>query len=777
MKHRVPIAVALLMASLRAVGAGELATAPPGAAQWEQGTRYALVVGVSEYKGAHVKPVPSAAKDAAALAQLLRYHGRTPYDVTLLRDRNATRGNVVGLLNGIVAKAGPEDSILVFFAGHGVVWKGYSWLVPHDATTSVKESCLPVAALTLILGKAKARQSVVVLDSCHAGASADAAGQLGSSGAPQAPPRDELGRLQSERLFVLSSCQPGEAALADQASGHGYFAKHLLAALRGNADGYGPTSSRDGFITASEAAGYVLRTANAEAGAEHTGKTQRAQTGGEPPGPRFLSSVRPRKLDTIVLIRPGEKVVVERPQPQRGQMRVDLRIPDTGLRLDGQDVPIGRGPKEFLLRDVDPGRHTLQVTKEGCTPAELPVDVKAGETTTVVIDEMIVLVPLTPAEPPPPAEPPEPGGPPKPAAPEVSSKGRQKRAVEAIGRKDGTTKEAEDAVKKGLMWLARVQEKDGRWNARFWDGRDYDVGVSGLALLAFLGHGYTDTAGPYKDHVARAINWLMAQQMRNGRFRSETFYEHGIATMALCEAYAMTQSPKVRDAAQKAIDHLTSTQPEHGGFRYEGAVRKSEGDMSVTGWQIMAVKSAEGGKLKVPEQAAERFRTFLKNAYRGEGKSAYLAGGRAGGPGIWAIGMYGRQLLGQSESEEARAAADALLAHAKAVAGNHTKAKDHFVGDLYFTYYSTLAMFQLGGEAWKEWNRMFRDPLVDVQDLRRFDERNRDVLGSWDPTRHHWAEAGGRVYSTAMAILALEVYYRFLPLYRTKQAGVGDSQP
>ena len=77
MKHRVPIAVALLMASLRAVGAGELATAPPGAAQWEQGTRYALVVGVSEYKGAHVKPVPSAAKDAAALAQLLRYHGRT----------------------------------------------------------------------------------------------------------------------------------------------------------------------------------------------------------------------------------------------------------------------------------------------------------------------------------------------------------------------------------------------------------------------------------------------------------------------------------------------------------------------------------------------------------------------------------------------------------------------------------------------------------------------------------------------------------------------------
>ena len=347
-----------------------------------------------------------------------------------------------------------------------------------------------------------------------------------------------------------------------------------------------------------------------------------------------------------------------------------------------------------------------------------------------------------------------------------SGRNRSGRA-RAMGGRGGTNRHAESAVRAGLVWLAKAQEKDGSWNCKRWDGGgNYDVGMTGLALLAFLGAGYTQTKGPFKSTVAKGLAWLKANQKPNGAFGYHTYYEMGIATMAVSEAFGLTRSPQVGRMAQKALDSIVAMQPDHGGFRYQGSVARGEGDMSVTGWQVMAFKSGICSELNVPAQCFERTRVFLKNTFREYGGSSYLVSRQDAWPAVSAIGMLCRQFVGGDYDADIQAAANYLLSQAKQGKGNVGKGKNHLVGDLYYTYYSVLAMFQMGGEFWATWNKMFRDPLVKAQIHTIRDERGRFVRGSWDPKNHHWGSRGGRVYSTAMAILCLEVYYRFLPVYK-----------
>jgi len=336
----------------------------------------------------------------------------------------------------------------------------------------------------------------------------------------------------------------------------------------------------------------------------------------------------------------------------------------------------------------------------------------------------------------------------------------------AIGGKGGSSYRAESAVSAGLRWLAKAQEKDGRWSCKRWDGGDhYDVGVTGLALLAFLGAGYTHAKGPYKGTVTRGLRWLRANQQPSGRFNIRTFYEQGIAAMACSEAYGLTYSAEIGRMAQKSIDYIVKVQPAHGGFRYGGAVGKNQGDMSVTGWQVLALKSGVCSELNVPFTSFDRTRTFLKNTFRKYGGSAYIVEKKGSGVAVSAIGMLCRQFVGGKYDAEISQAAGYLMAHENKVKGPG-RGKDRLVGDLYYTYYSVLAMFQYGGKAWTGWNKLFRDTLVRAQVRSIYDKKRRYIRGSWDPAKHQWGKRGGRVYCTAMAVLCLEVYYRFLPVYK-----------
>jgi hypothetical protein len=335
--------------------------------------------------------------------------------------------------------------------------------------------------------------------------------------------------------------------------------------------------------------------------------------------------------------------------------------------------------------------------------------------------------------------------------------------AKALGGGGGTTRHAESAVLAGLKWLAKAQEPDGRWSCRKWDGSgDHDVGMTGLALLAFLGCGYTHTKGRFKLTVGKGLTWLKANQKQNGSFGWGTFYEQGIATMAVSEAYGLTRSDNVRRMSQRAIDYIVQEQPDHGGFRYRGGTTRDDGDISVTGWSIMAIKSAICSELNVPEQAVERSRTFLRNVTRDYGRNSYLAGGGHTDACTTSIGMLCKQFIGGDFDADIQNGADYLLKDGAKVG----KGKNSLVGDLYYTYYSVLPMFQMGGEYWLKWNKLFRDPLVKAQVHQINDNRGRFVRGSWDPANHQWGRRGGRVYSTAMALLSLEVYYRFLPVYK-----------
>jgi len=342
-----------------------------------------------------------------------------------------------------------------------------------------------------------------------------------------------------------------------------------------------------------------------------------------------------------------------------------------------------------------------------------------------------------------------------------------------IGGGGGSSVRAESTVNAGLIWLAKAQEKDGHWDCLHWDGGgNYDVGMTGLALLAFEGAGYTHTKGRYRDTVARALDWLRYNQKPNGSFGWQTFYEQGIATTAVSEAYGLTRSEGVRRMAQKAVDFIIATQPDHGGFRYGGAVPKEEGDMSVTGWQIMALKSAICSELTVPSEAIERSRVFLRNTFRDYGGSSYIVSQQNSAPAVTAIGMLCRQFIGGDPAFDAQinASANYLFERERnqgGARGGRGGQKDVLVRDLYYTYYSVLAMFQMGGEYWTQWNRMFREPLVALQEQKSIlDAKGRFIRGSWDPADTAWGAQGGRIFSTAMAILSLEVYYRFLPVYR-----------
>jgi len=340
--------------------------------------------------------------------------------------------------------------------------------------------------------------------------------------------------------------------------------------------------------------------------------------------------------------------------------------------------------------------------------------------------------------------------------------------AKSIGGPGGTTKGSEAAVEAGLAWLAKTQEADGSWlGGPGGDGPRYEVGITGLALMAFLGAGYTHADGPHKAAVAKGLDWLKANQAADGSFpKRRSFYEQGIAAIALGEAYALTQDKAVRPAAERAILFIAGQQPEHGGFRYQGGTTEKGGDLSVSGWQMIAMITGFcGGVETVPEQAITRSRALLKSAYRQDGGSVYVVGGGDNTTvSMTAVGALCRQFLGGPEADrEIQASVDYLDTRGRRV-GNDGRA---LVGDLYYTYYSCLALFQAGGKYWERWNKAYRTKLVEAQEKREADAEGRFVQGSWDPAIDAFGKGAGRVYTTAMAVLCLETPYRYARLPRT----------
>ncbi len=356
------------------------------------------------------------------------------------------------------------------------------------------------------------------------------------------------------------------------------------------------------------------------------------------------------------------------------------------------------------------------------------------------------------------------------------------KIIQAHGGTEGTEK----AVEMGLDFFARMQFPDGHWSLHeLPPGVEYDDPALGqmqsdsaataLALLAYLGAGYTHLDDKHREIVDRGIDWLVEHQRPDGDLFSTSggtgytwLYSHGIAAMALCEAYGMTQDPKLREPARLAVEFIVNSQhPTYGGWRYKPGL---ETDTSVSGWPVMALKSAQMAGLDVPVDAFRKVGGWLDRASAPTRRGLYVYNpyaaataqqrrGRSPSLAMTAEAMLMRMYLGRGGSDSGlTAGADYLKANLPTPG-----AKDRPARDCYYWYYATQAMFHMRGEYWTARNDRLRPLAEGRQGTKGW------AAGSWHPgkpTVDRWGHAGGRHYVTAMHLLVLEVYYRYLPLFQ-----------
>ncbi len=346
----------------------------------------------------------------------------------------------------------------------------------------------------------------------------------------------------------------------------------------------------------------------------------------------------------------------------------------------------------------------------------------------------------------------------------------RKKALERYGG----SAQSEAAVEAALAWLARHQEADGSWEPKKWDAdssRQVRTGVTGLAVLVFLGAGYTEKNGKYADKVARALKWLVVQQKPDGgicdgaRAREEGVgYNHAIAALALAEAHAMTGNEACGAAAQKAVDYSIKVhQCPYSGWRYKP---RESADTSVTGWYTMHLRVAKAAGLKVDGMGFQGAVSFVDVVSTKDGQCRYQPG-TLPSSSMTAVGMVCRLFMG-TPNTDARIAkgAEHLLKElpdwnrAEVQAGGGSADLGY-----YYWYQGSLAMFQMGGEGWKKWNAAVQAALLKNQRQGGAKDGSLvDTDGSWDPRKSTADKTGGRVYTTAVAALTLETCYRYAPL-------------
>jgi hypothetical protein len=322
--------------------------------------------------------------------------------------------------------------------------------------------------------------------------------------------------------------------------------------------------------------------------------------------------------------------------------------------------------------------------------------------------------------------------------------------VEMVKQEGGTTL-TEAAVARGLQWMSTQQKEDGGWGLK---GGNTDAAGTSLALLPFLGAGQTHQTGKYREQVSKGLRWLIEHQRPDGDLRYRTsgnhgMYAHGQAAIVLCEAYAMTGDEQLRIPAQKAIDFIVEAQHPAGGWRYSPG---QPGDLSVVGWQLMALQSARAAKLTVPDSTLELASHFLDEVSHDDGsKYSYQARGGATET-MTAEGLLSRVYLGWNKQDNPQ-----LTDGVNWLVDNHLP--DARQPNMYYWYYGTQVMHHYGGPQWERWNLKMRNVLTESQGT-----SGRDA-GSWSMAGRHDA-AGGRLYMTAMATCTLEVYYRHAPIFR-----------
>lgn len=358
--------------------------------------------------------------------------------------------------------------------------------------------------------------------------------------------------------------------------------------------------------------------------------------------------------------------------------------------------------------------------------------------------------------------------------------GRSGATKSKLVREGGGNDASERAVAMGLAWLARMQKQDGGWE---YDqgSKEERIAATGMALLPFLAAGFThkpskdkDQENKYQKTVAAGLGFLMKNCPPSGPNvgrMTTNMYAQGIGTVPLCEAYGMTKDPVLKQYAQAAINCIMKAQGPNGSWGYS-STGPSNGDTSIVGWQIQALQAAKLSRdLIVDDRVILKAIAFLNLAAGGSRKAMYGYGDSAGaapGTPLTSVGLLCRYYIDKWGPSH-----PGMIEGVAGLVKNPPAGKGQ-VSNMYYYYYATQVVHFFEGEDWKNWNEGpkaadgtrkggMRDWLVGQQ-IKKADDPTKH--GSWDPEAGWFGSSCGRLGTTAICLLTLEVYYRHLPLYK-----------
>ncbi len=326
----------------------------------------------------------------------------------------------------------------------------------------------------------------------------------------------------------------------------------------------------------------------------------------------------------------------------------------------------------------------------------------------------------------------------------------------------------DQAIGRAIDFLVSQQDKDGAIH-------EPNVGhnltaMTSMAIMAMaaVGHQPSDDT---KQGAAmkKALSYVLRPDRQDvkgylGGRDGSRMYGHGITTLMLSEMLGMGVDAQmdqvIRDRCRLAVEMIKNSQLVNKDARNKGGWRygpdSADSDLSVTVWQVMALRSARNAGLDVPKELIDNAVDYIKRCYQSkrgpDGKPENLKSACGYEPGrqpeyaMASAGLLSLQVCGAYDSLEVKGSADWLK-----------EKKVEYGGEWYFygTYYFAQGMFQRGGEYSSYARKVVEDALLPKQ----------GPDGSW--LGQSGQERGaGKVYATSLAILSLAVKFHFLPIYQ-----------
>ncbi len=319
-----------------------------------------------------------------------------------------------------------------------------------------------------------------------------------------------------------------------------------------------------------------------------------------------------------------------------------------------------------------------------------------------------------------------------------------------------TDKRVDASIQKALKWLSSQQRSSGAWIANGTGRHGESTAGTSLAIMAFLAAGHVPGEGPYGSQIDRGIRYVLKHQKPDGLLSRkgghDAMYSHGIATLMLGEVYGMVDKElrrPVKRATEKAVLLILKSQNvrksrEHaGGWRYSSS--STDSDLSVTGWQLLALRAAKNIGCDVPADAIDYAVEYVKKCRPRNGRGFSYQVYHGPTPTRTGTGILCLEVCGKHKARETMIAADYLMQH---------RLDERQSWYYYGVYYCTVGMFKVGG---KHWEFMKSEVVGQLLRLQRND-------GRWESRNNE--RSAGTVYCTSMAVLALAVEYQFLPIYQ-----------